>query len=168
MRQTRQDRGIGITTVPLVGGLRALPGGNCLFRKRKGHTAVQASEATGGVPLYEPRPIHEPRRTPLEGPLGGTSNAVGRTSWEGHHIDEVFPLDYTFRRGRQVGTTILKVREGLLYEDPRKRTSRRGRKRGLKLHSPLSRKSIRVFYAHRREGGLGLRKCGHLQTLGCP
>ena len=60
---------------------------------RKGHTAVQTSEATGGVPLYEPRPIHEPRRTPLEGPLDGTSNAVGRTSWGGHRIDETFPLD---------------------------------------------------------------------------
>ena len=83
VRQTRQDRGIGITTVPLVGGLRALTGGNRLFRKRKGHTVVQASEVTGGVLLYEPRPIHEPRRTPLEGPLGGTSNAVEWTSREG-------------------------------------------------------------------------------------
>ena len=76
MKQRRQDRGIGITTVPLVGGLRALTIGNCLFRKRSGHTAVQASEATGGVLLYEPRPIHEPKRTPLERLLGGASNAL--------------------------------------------------------------------------------------------
>ena len=43
----------------------------------------------------------------------------------------------------------------------RKRASRRGRKRDSKLYSSLSRKSVRVFNAHRREGGLGLRKCGH-------
>ena len=54
VRQTRQDRGIGITTVPLLGSLWAPTGGNYLFRKRNGHAAVQPSKATGSVLLYEP------------------------------------------------------------------------------------------------------------------
>ena len=62
---------------------------------------------------------------------------------------------------------MLKVREGLIYEDPRNRTSRRGRKRDSKLHSPLSRKIIRVFNAHGREGGRVAKVWAPSQTRGC-
>ena len=89
---------------------------------------------------------------PLEGPLGGTSNVVGRTA-EGASHRQGFSAGLDFPQGETTRCDYPESQGGINIRGPYEKDIPQGEKEGLE--------ATLAIFTKTHEGVLGLRKCGH-------